>query len=156
MPNRFKWGNLLTRRPIVAIGAAQLVLQLVVLGYLAAGAYGLVKRYGPDTVSFVSFYAAGELAVRGYAPLAYDEAILGETEEDLTHPGANLVLFLYPPVYLLLCAPLVLLPALVAFALFEAATLVFFRRWRFRRRSGRSATVRMHSSPRRCSAPLRC
>jgi hypothetical protein len=92
MPNRFKWGNLLTRRPIVAISAALLVLQLVVLGYLAAGAYGLVKRYGPDTVSFVSFYAAGELAVRGYAPLAYDEAILGETEEDLTHPGANLVL----------------------------------------------------------------
>jgi hypothetical protein len=126
MPNRFKWGNLLTRRPIVAVSAALLVLQLVVLGYLAAGAYGLVKRYGPDTVSFVSFYAAGELAVRGYAPLAYDEAILGETEEDLTHPGANLVLFLYPPVYLLLCAPLVLLPALVAFALFEAATLVFF------------------------------
>jgi alpha-1,2-mannosyltransferase len=122
-PSRGPW---LSRRYIVAISGGLLALQALLLGFLVAGSYGLVKRYGPDTVSFVSFYAAGQLVDRGYAPLAYDEPILNEAEEDLTHPGARFVPFLYPPVYLLLCAPLALLPALVAFAVFELTTLTLY------------------------------
>ena len=124
--HRPRCGHWLSCRRIVAMSGVLFVLQLAVLGFLVAGSYGLVKRYGPDTVSFVSFYAAGELANRGYAPLAYDDPILDEAEEDLTHPGVRLIPFLYPPVYLLLCAPLALLPALAAFAVFEAATLMLY------------------------------
>jgi hypothetical protein len=115
-----------SRRLIVGISGTLLVVQLLVLGFLVAGSYGLVRRYGPDTVSFVSFYAAGQLADRGFAPLVYDEPILGETEEDLTHPGTRFIPFLYPPVYLLLCAPLAWLPPLAALAMFEAATLLLY------------------------------
>jgi alpha-1,2-mannosyltransferase len=124
--DRPRSGCWLSRRRIVAISGTLIVLQLLVLGFLVAGSYGLVTRYGPNTVSFVSFYAAGELALRGYAPLAYDEPILGETEEDLTHPGTHFIPFLYPPVYLLVCAPLAFLPALAAFAVFEATTLALY------------------------------
>jgi len=124
--DRPRGGGWLSRRRIVAISGSLIALQLLVLGFLVAGAYGLVTRYGPSTVSFVSFYAAGELAIRGYAPLAYDEPILGETEEDLTHPGTPFIPFLYPPVYLLVCAPLAILPALAAFAVFEATTLALY------------------------------
>jgi hypothetical protein len=118
--------RLMPQGSILAISGALIALQLVILGFLVAGSLGLVKRYGPDTVSFVSFYAAGELAAHGYPALAYDEPILTEAQEDLTHPGVRVIPFLYPPVYLLLCAPLALLPALVAFVAFEAATLALY------------------------------
>ena len=101
-------------------------LQVLVFAFLVAGSYGVVQRYGPSTVSFVGFYAAGELAADGYPQLAYDETILYENEEDLTRPGIFYTPFLYPPVYLLLCAPLALLPFQAAFIIFEAATLPFY------------------------------
>jgi alpha-1,2-mannosyltransferase len=119
-------GAVARRRYITAISGVLLVVQLLVLLFLVAGVYGFVRRFGPDNVSFVSFYAAGQFADRGLAPLVYDEPILTEAEEDLTQPGAHFVPFLYPPVYLLLCAPLALLPALVAFGVFEAATLALY------------------------------
>jgi hypothetical protein len=119
-------GTVTQRKYITVISAVLLLAQLLALGYLVAGSYGLVRRLGPDNVSFVSFYAAGQFADRGLAPLVYDDPILTEAEEDLTEPGAHFVPFLYPPVYLLLCAPLALLPAFAAFAVFEAATLLFY------------------------------
>lgn len=125
-PVAYGVGWRLSRRGIVLISGGLLLLQAVVLGYLAAGSYGLVPRYGPDTISFVSFYAAGQLADRGHAPLVYDEPILDEGEEDLTHPGVRSIPFLYPPVYLLICAPLALLPAIPAFVIFEALTLALY------------------------------
>jgi hypothetical protein len=118
--------NWLSRKTIITISGSLLVLQLLGFGILVAGSYGLVKRYGPDTVSFVSFYAAGQLANIGDAPLAYNEALLYRSEEDVTHPGVRLLIFPYPPVYLLLCALLARLPFVPALALFEATTLILY------------------------------
>jgi hypothetical protein len=101
-------------------------LQILVFAFLVAGSYGAVQRYGPQTVSFVGFYAAGQLAADGHPQLAYDDTILYENEVDLTQPGIFYTPFLYPPVYLLLCAILALLPFTVAFVIFEAATLPLY------------------------------
>jgi len=78
-------------------------------------------------------------------------------EEALHTPGAfTIYRFLYPPVFLLLCAPLTLIPFVTAFIVFEATTLIFylvvvqqilavrgaawcFRRWHFQLRFGQSA-----------------
>ena len=117
---------LLTNRRIVVCGAVLLALQALALAFLVAGLYGVVPQYGPSTVSFVGFYAAGQLAVDGHAQFAYDDTFDYETEEALTQKGVTYLPFLYPPVYLLLCAPLALLPFLPAFILFAATTLAAY------------------------------
>ncbi|MGH7054222.1 MAG: glycosyltransferase family 87 protein, partial [Stellaceae bacterium] len=47
-------------------------------------------------------------------------------EQQATAAGIPYQFFYYPPIYLLLCAPLARLPYLAAFILFEAATLVLY------------------------------
>jgi hypothetical protein len=71
----------------------------------------------------VSFYAAGSLADAGTPELAYDHTAHLAAEERATAPGIKYNFFYYPPVYLLVCAALALLPYLAAFFVFEAATL---------------------------------
>jgi uncharacterized membrane protein len=82
-----------------------------------------VTRYAPSPVSFVTFYAAGQLATDGHPVFAYDDVFAYEAEEALTQQGVHYLPFLNPPVYLLVCAPLALLPFLPAFILFVATTL---------------------------------
>ncbi|HEX3521914.1 MAG TPA: glycosyltransferase family 87 protein [Stellaceae bacterium] len=118
-------GGLTARRVIVG-GAVLLAVQVVALGYLVAGAYGVVTRYAPSTVSFVTFYAAGQLATDGHPVFAYDDVFAYEAEETLTQQGGHYLPFLNPSVYLLLCAPLALLSFLRAFILFVAATLAIY------------------------------
>ncbi len=80
----------------------------------------------PTTTDFVSFYAAGALANDGTPALAYDYAAHLAAEERATAAGIEYQFFNYPPVFILLCAVLARLPYLVAFVVFEAATLVFY------------------------------
>jgi hypothetical protein len=61
-----------------------LALQALALAYLVAGAYGVVTLYGPTTVSFVAFYAAGQLAADGHPMFAYDDVFDYEAVEALT------------------------------------------------------------------------
>jgi hypothetical protein len=81
-------------------------LQVLVFAFLLAGSFGLVQRYGLQTVSFVGFYGAGQLAAEDHPHLAYDEMILYENEVGLVQRGIFYTPFLYPPIYLLLCATL--------------------------------------------------
>jgi hypothetical protein len=76
----------------------------------------------PVTTDFASFYAAGMLANEGAPELVYDQAAHHAAEERVTEPGIEYQFFYYPPVFLLICAPLARLPYLLAFVLFEAAT----------------------------------
>jgi alpha-1,2-mannosyltransferase len=116
----------LGRERIIVWGGALLALQILVFAFLVAGSYGLVTQYAPSTVSFVSFYAAGQLAADGHPELAYQETSHYETEEALTQQGTHYIPFLYPPVYLLICAPLALMPFLPALIVFEATTLIIY------------------------------
>jgi hypothetical protein len=68
-----------------------------------------VTRYTPSTDSFVTFYAAGQLATERHPVFSYDDVFAYEAEEVLTQRRVHYLPFLKPPVYLLFCAPLALL-----------------------------------------------
>lgn len=120
-------GAWLDRQRVVAYGTILLVIEIAAFLFLIAGTHGLiVPTTEPTTTDFVSFYAAGDLANAGTPHLAYDQAAHGAAEERATEPGISYQFFYYPPVYLLLCALLARLPYLIAFVIFEAATLALF------------------------------
>ena len=101
-----------------------LVLQVSGFAFFVAGTHGAFAPMPnpPTTTDFASFYAAGSLANAGQAADAYDAAHHRAAEEAATAPGVEDKRFLYPPVFLLICAPLARLPYLAAFVAFEAVT----------------------------------
>src|SRR5216684_2547398 len=104
-----------------------LAVEIGVFAMFIAGTHGLiVPLSGATSTDFVSFYAAGTLADAGEPELAYDRGTHYLAEQRATAPGVEYRFFYYPPVFLLLCAALARLPYLLAFLLFEAATLVFY------------------------------
>ncbi len=117
----------LDRRRIRAAAAILLAVELAVFAFLIAGTHGwIVPLSKPTTTDFVSFYSAGALADAGTPALAYDHTAHRAAEERVTGPGIEYQYFNYPPVFLLLCAALAPLPYLVAFVVFEGATLALF------------------------------
>ena len=106
---------------------AAILLQLLLFGFFIAGSYNVFTRLPrPTTTDFASFYAAGVLADRDQAALAYDLPTHRAVEEQVTAAGIDYKYFLNPPVFLLICAPLAKLPYLVAFVLFELTTFGFW------------------------------
>jgi hypothetical protein len=117
----------LTRERIIAGGQLLLLIELSILVLLALWQHGVISdQVAPTSSDFVSFYAAGKLALAGTPDLAYDQTAHFLTEQRFTVAGAPYQYFFYPPVFLLLCAPLALLPYYVAFYGFEIATLAAF------------------------------
>ena len=117
----------LTRARIVGFGQILLLVQLTVLVLLALWQHGIIAPEPSKTSSdFVSFYAAGKLALAGTPALAYDQAAHFLMQQRFTVAGAPYQFFFYPPVFLLLFAPLAALPYYVAFYLFELGTLAAF------------------------------
>ena len=97
-----------------------LLVQLVVACVMIAGTHGwLMKLPRPTTTDFVSFYAAGTLAAEADPARVYDRPTHYAAEQAATSPGIGYVYFFYPPVYLLYCRALALLPYLPAFILFQ-------------------------------------
>ena len=120
-------GAWLTRHDAITRASILLVLELGVFLFLVAGTHGLIVRLDrPVSVDFVSFYAAGTLAGSGTPELAYDQASHFAAEQRATEPGIAYQYFFYPPVFLLLCRPLAMLPYMLAFVAFEALTLALF------------------------------
>jgi alpha-1,2-mannosyltransferase len=118
----------LHRDRVVAWGQVLLVLTALAMLFLVLWSHGVVMHLSrPTSSDFVSFYAAGKLALAGTPALAYDHAAHLAAEQRATGiVGAVYQYFFYPPVYLLLCAPLALLPYYVAYAVFEGLTLALF------------------------------
>jgi alpha-1,2-mannosyltransferase len=117
----------LTRQRIIAGGQALLLIELTILILLALWQHGVIAGEVSRTSSdFVSFYAAGKLALAGTPALAYDQAAHFLTEQRFTVEGAPYQYFFYPPMFLLLFAPLASLPYYVAFYVFEIATMAAF------------------------------
>ena len=113
----------LDRRRVIGWSAVLLTLELLALGFLALWSHGVFVAQPPTTTGFSSFYAAGRLAL-GPAPyLAYDPAAHYAAQQAATAPGVEHFVFFYPPVWLLLCAPLARLPYMAAYLLFEAGSL---------------------------------
>ncbi len=125
------------------------VLQALILGIFVAGTHGLiVPLEKPTSTDFVSFYAAGALARQGNAAGTYDRAVHYPAEEAATAPGIEYQTFLYPPTFMLLCAPLSRLPYLPAFVVFELVTGLFWLRVATRvAGGGRAATLTLFAVP---------
>jgi alpha-1,2-mannosyltransferase len=120
-------GNSLDHGRIVSYCAILLAIEISCFLFLVAGTHGLITPLSaPTSTDFVSFYAAGSLADAGTPELVYDQAAHGAAEERATESGVEYRFFYYPPVFLLLCAPLARLPYLVAFLVFEGATLILY------------------------------
>src|SRR4051794_34587162 len=117
----------LTRERIIAGGQILLLVQLTILVLLALWQHGVISDQVSRTSSdFVSFYAAGKLALAGTPALAYDQAAHFLTEQRFMVEGAPYQFFFYPPMFMLLFVPFALLPYWLAFYLFEFATLAGF------------------------------
>jgi alpha-1,2-mannosyltransferase len=116
--------NWLNRDRVVSWGGILLALEILFLGFMILWSNNVFHRIDPPiSTDFVSFYAAGKLALAGTPALAYDRAAHAAAEIAATQPHIPYQFFFYPPVYLLLCAPLALLPYMVAFVGFQAITL---------------------------------
>lgn len=118
----------LTSPKILAAGQILCLAQATALVMLALFQHGLLPgtSESPTASDFVSFYAAGKLALAGTPALAYDQAVHFAVEQHFSPPGAPYQFFFYPPVFILLFAPIAALPYTLAFYLFEAATLAAF------------------------------
>jgi hypothetical protein len=113
---------------VVGWGCVLLAETALLMLFLVLWSHGVVMHLSrPSSSDFVSFYAAGKLALAGTPALAYDPTAHLLAEQQATGVvGAIYQYFFYPPVYLLLCAPLALLPYYVAYTVFEALTLAGF------------------------------
>lgn len=121
--NRLARADWLTRDRILAWSHLLLALEVLFLGFLVLWHHDVFIPVPPQSTDFVSFYAAGKLAIAGTPALAYDQVAHAAAEVAATMPGIPYQFFFYPPVYLLWCAPLALLPYMAAFIGFQAATL---------------------------------
>src|ERR1700722_23398 len=120
-------GEWLTARRVRVLALTLLVIEIGIFAFLVAGTHGwIVPLDNPTTTDFVSFYAAGALADAGTPALAYDHTAHLAAEEAVVGRGIGYQYFNYPPVYQALFMPLARLPYLVAFAVFEAATLLCY------------------------------
>jgi hypothetical protein len=105
------------------------ITELALFAFSVACEHGLVMRLEQDSsTDFVSFYAAGALANAGKPWLAYDHAAHHAAEQAAIGAATIYNYFYYPPVFLLICAPLAWLPYLPAFIAFQAVAAALFVR----------------------------
>ncbi len=99
------------------------VYALTVIGYSLSLHDGIDLSGHPVGSDFVTFYAASKLALAGHGLLAYDYTALAEVQLEL-FPGYTQGTFawFYPPTFLMVIAPLALLPYLPAFFAFVGST----------------------------------
>ncbi len=124
---QLRTGAWLDRERLVGYCLILFALELATFLFMVAGTHGLIVPLAhPTTTDFVSFYGAGVLANHGTPALAYDQAAHYAIEQQIRGQGIPYQFFYYPPVFLLLCSVLARLPYLVAFLIFETATLALF------------------------------
>ncbi len=98
----------------------------VVLG-LGVVAVAVARFALGHSADYLSFWAAGRLALAGQAASAYDVAAHAAIEK-ARFPATGYYGFFYPPVYLLVCAPLALLPFYPSLVMFLGASLLAYLR----------------------------
>jgi alpha-1,2-mannosyltransferase len=112
-----------TRERVLAYATLAALAELALFAFCVAGSHGLIVplEHQPST-DFVSFYAAGALANMGTPALVYDHVTHHAAEQATLGMQTVYNYFYYPPVWLLVCAPLARLPYLVAFIVFQTAS----------------------------------
>ncbi len=124
---RFRQASWLTQDRVMAWATVLLVLEVSFISFIAAWQNGLFfDVHKPHSADYVSFHAAGQLALAGTPELAYDQAVHLAVQQRTAVTGDSYQYFFYPPVFLLLCAPLAILPYYLSYALFLVATMGLF------------------------------
>jgi hypothetical protein len=127
LADQLRQADWLTRDRVIAWGTVLVIEEALLLAFLALWQHGAFAPTASGPASdFVSFYAAGKLALAGTPQLAYDQAAHYLAQQQATAETGPYQYFFYPPVYLILCAALASMPYLVAFAVFQVATLGMF------------------------------
>ena len=104
------------------------VLGVCVLTYVALSTGGIGIDGKPLGTDFVSFYAASKLALAGHPEQAYNVQSHLEAQTQIFNRSIGYGFFFYPPIYLLFCLPLALLPYGLSLALWLGTTLLAY--WR--------------------------
>jgi hypothetical protein len=123
----FRSAVFLGRRRVLLWSGALLVPEVVIFTIVmlwALGVFGVSRP--PVAADFPSFYAAGSLVLAGTPELAYDQLAHWAAEQAVGGENYPYNYFFYPPPFLLICAPLALLPYAMAFVVFEAGTLLLY------------------------------
>lgn len=118
----------MTSQRVTRLALALGLLEAAIFGFLALATHGFFGPMNPPGSSdFLSFHAAGLLADGGRPQDAYDQSRHWAIER-LVFGDAHVpyYYFLYPPIFLLLCAALARLPFLAGFVLFQATTIAVF------------------------------
>ncbi|MEW6641680.1 MAG: glycosyltransferase family 87 protein [Pseudomonadota bacterium] len=110
-------------------GYCLLLLAIATVGLMAwvALSHHMVDRNGkPLGTDFSSFYAAGALAREGGAAQAYDPVPHHGRQQQTFGAATPYYAWQYPPIFLLVAAPLAALPYPAALALWQGATLLLY------------------------------
>jgi alpha-1,2-mannosyltransferase len=95
---------------------------LAVLAWCALSRNGLDLLGKPLGTDFLSFYAASRLVLTGHAAEAYSLPLHHAAETAVFGRDVGLTPFFYPPLFLLICAPLANLPYFAALLAWLGAT----------------------------------
>lgn len=117
----------LTRRAC-AIGAGLIALALLgAMGWLLSQARGLLLANGNALFGdFIAFWSAGRLALEGEIARVHDLAALAPVQKEAVPGLVLLTPWNHPPPFLLLAAPLALLPFPIAALVFLGASLALY------------------------------
>jgi alpha-1,2-mannosyltransferase len=120
-------GAWLTRARMRLWSLAVLIAAAGGLAFLLATAHGLVDfQNRPLGTDFSNIYAAGTYVLEGNAEAAFDPPLQYAREQAIFGEKTPFYGWHYPPFFLLLAAPLALLPYLPALALWQGATLLLY------------------------------
>ena len=121
--------NRLRSYPLILVGVS-----LMIAVWAVAFGHGLLDAGGrPLGTDFLSFWSASSLLGQGRPAEVYDHDALFATEQSVAGLDTPLYTWLYPPMALLLVAPLATLPYLQALTVWLSATLIGYvaALWRF-------------------------
>lgn len=121
--NALASGSWLTRERVFRVAVISAIGGIAMVLFLWFGGKGTVDPFGqPVGTDFTAFWDAGRLANAGRAADAWDTAALNghiATTHGIFYPTA----WMYPPIFMLLIAPIAALPYLPALALWQAGSV---------------------------------
>ncbi len=116
----------LDRVRFAAITAAMATVVVILLLLIATGQGILGGAGGPRGTDFASFYAAGKAALEGSPGAPYDPAAHYAREQALFGANTPFYAWQYPPIFLVVAAPLATLPYLSALIVWQAVSLLVY------------------------------
>ena len=125
---QFREGRFLTEARLTRIPLMLLAAFALALGFIAFSAHGLSDYTGkrPLGSDYSNIYAAGRYVLDGKPEAPFDPGAQYREEQRIFGPRTDFFGWHYPPYFLLLAAPLALLPYLASLALWQAGSFALY------------------------------